>query len=329
MRLPALSAAVFLLATLTAACGADAVEPYKMPLDADAQAAPAAPRVKDERPGEGPLRPDLTALIEGPVSPSGIQAILGTGDLGVGLSRVGFVLTSPAGFVTEPGATVFSKYFATADSQGELKEVTQAIFQQWPYGNRGLFTTWLNLDVAGRWGIDVAVEGPDGSLQKVELSFDVLASPSAPAVGSAAVLSKNKTIADVETLDQLSTGSLQDPDLYQTTIADAVTSDLPTVVVFTSPAFCQNAVCGPQVDVLQELKNEYKGQGNFIHVDFYDNPVEIQGDLSRARLSPAVLEWNLPSIEWTFVIDSEGIVSDRFEAFATFMEVEAAFQREL
>ena len=32
-------------------------------------------------------------------------------------------------------------------------------------------------------------------------------------------------------------------------------------------------------------------------------------------------EWNLLSNEWTFVIDREGIIMTRFEAFATFSEI--------
>ena len=91
-----------------------------------------------------------------------------------------------------------------------------------------------------------------------------------------------------------------------------------------SPAFCTNAVCGPQVQVLQELKDRYMGKANFIHVDFYDNPEEIQGDLSRARPSPTVVEWSLPSTEWSFVIDKQGTVSARFESFATLDELEQA-----
>ena len=127
----------------------------------------------------------------------------------------------------------------------------------------------------------------------------------------------------------MTTGSLQDPDLYQVSLDRAIANEKPTVVVFASPAFCQNAVCGPQVDVLQELKNSYKSDANFVHVDFYDNPQEIQGDLDRAVISPAVREWRLPSIEWTFVIDKQGIVTARFEGFATFDEVNGALQKVL
>ena len=267
--------------------------------------------------------PPLEPLIEGPVSPDGLRAVLGTGDLGVGTHRVGFVLTGPEGFVTTPALEVSSRYLGPG-SDGKAAETVVAEFHAWPYAGRGLYTTRLTFDRAGSWTIDIAMERPDGSVQTAELPFQVAEATSAPAVGSPAVESANRTIRDVDTLAELTTGSLQDPDLYQTTIADAVTSGIPTVVVMASPAFCTNAVCGPQLEVLQELKNAYRGRANFIHVDFYDNPHEIQGDLERARLSPTVREWRLPSIEWTYVIDAHGIVSARFEAFATLEEVEKA-----
>jgi len=136
-------------------------------------------------------------------------------------------------------------------------------------------------------------------------------------------------MTDVERLTQISTGSSQDPDLYQLTIAEAAESGLPTVIVMASPAFCTNAVCGPQVEVLQQLKDEFKDQANFIHVDFYDNPEEIQGDLDRAALSPTVLEWNLPSTEWSFVVDRDGIVTGRFESFAPLEELRIALKEVL
>ena len=310
MKLTASLAASALAFILGVACATSGGEPAPIP------------SVRDAPPQEPAVRPDRVPLVEGPVSADGLKAILGTADLGVGPNRIGFVLTSPDGIVTAPVATVSSTYFPNADAEGQLKETAEAEFQPWPYGSRGLYTAWLDLDSAGHWGLDIVVAGPDGSPQRAEISFEVALSTSAPAQGAPAPKSRNKTLADVESVVDLSTGSLQDPDIYQTTIADAVASGMPTVVVFASPAFCTNAVCGPQVEVLQQLKDKYKGRANFIHVDFYDNPTEIQGDLDSARISPIVLEWGLPSIEWTFVIDTKGVVAARFEAFATFEELE-------
>ena len=198
------------------------------------------------------------------------------------------------------------------------------MFRLWPYGTRGIYTTRLDLNVPGQWALEVSAAAEDGLVRQAKLFFEVEERPKAPAVGSPAIASESKTLSDVDRLSQITTGSMHDPDLYRLTIADAVASGLPTVVVMASPACCTNAVCGPQVQVLKELKDKYSGQANFIHVDFYDNPEEIQGDLTRARVSPTVIEWSLPSTEWSFVIDRDGIVSDRFESFATLEELEQA-----
>ena len=271
------------------------------------------------------LRFDQFPLIKGLLSADGLQAIFATPDLGLGESRVAFVLTSREGLVRSPVATVSSSFFRGGEeTQGELRQTALAVFRPWPYGTRGTYTTRLTLDEPGRWGLDITVLGTDGSGRRAELFFDVEATASAPAVGSPATKSINKTLEDVERISQLSTGSMHDPDLYQITIAEAVASGLPTVVVMASPAFCTNAVCGPQVEVLSQIKDSYRGRAHFIHVDIYDNPEEIQGDLTRGLISPTVVEWNLPSTEWSFVIDSNGIVSARFESFATLEEVEEA-----
>ena len=72
------------------------------------------------------------------------------------------------------------------------------------------------------------------------------------------------------------------------------------------------------------MEDKYKGRAHFIHIDFFDNPDEIQGDLTRARVSPTVLEWNLPSTEWSFVVNADGTIHRRFEGFAPIDELEDA-----
>ena len=315
MGLRLFSLATVLLFIVAVACSSD---------DSLSTSVPAAPEPADAEP-----RPDEYVLIRGPLSEDGIQAIFATADLAIGEHRVGFVLQSQQSLVRAPAATVVSRFFAEGDSQGQVRETALAVFRPWPYGTRGIYTTQLTFDAPGRWRMDISTLDPDGSRRSAQLSFDVAETTEGPDVGSPAILSANKTVGDVEKLSQLTTGSLQDSDLYQLTIADAVKTGLPTVVVMASPAFCTNAVCGPQVEVLQELKDKYKGQANFIHVDFYDNPDEIQGDLDRARLSPTVLEWRLPSTEWSFIIDRNRNIAARFESFATFEELEQALQRVL
>ena len=69
-------------------------------------------------------------------------------------------------------------------------------------------------------------------------------------------------------------------------IAEAIDAGLPLMVVFSTPAYCTTATCGPQLDVVKRLKVEYRDRMSFIHLEIYDNPDEIQGDLSRGRVAP-------------------------------------------
>ena len=236
------------------------------------------------------LKPEGETLIEGEFSQSGVKAILGTADLGVGSNRIGVALVSRQGPVTEPTATFILRHLD--DDPDQARQVT-AVFRQWPYTSRGLYTGTTEFGRPGMWELTAEVEG-DGGPQSASLTFEVAEATRAPNVGEPAVKSRNRLESDVDSVDELTTGSLQDSELYAITIADAVESGLPTVIVFASPAFCVNAVCGPQVEVLQELKNRYRGQAHFVHVDIYDNPHEIQGDLSIAEISPVVAEWGLP-----------------------------------
>ena len=266
-------------------------------------------------------RPDDHQLIEGPTTQGGFQAILGTDDLSPGRHRLGFVLISPRGVVSEPVVRV-TLYAGGPGAEREVAGPLDASYQPWPVGSRGLYTTFVEFQAPGTHRLLIEAPSGDGGVEIVELTFDVAGDTSAPAVGEKAVRSVTKIAADVASPNELTTGSLYDPDLYRVTLADAIDDDLPVVVVFASPAFCINAVCGPQVEVLSELQEAYEGRAIFVHVDLYDNPHEIQGDLDQAKISRAVWDWNLPSNEWTFVIDGEGRVSARFEAFATFSEIE-------
>lgn len=264
------------------------------------------------------------ALIFGPESEDGLQAIFATPDLGVGKHRVAFAMQSQTGLVDSPSATVQSFFEPDPEELGEPVETSFALFRPFPLVERGLYSTNLTFDRAGEWAIQATVLGDDASPKRARLFFEVPEASNAPAIGDAAVKSVNRTERDVESLAELTTGFTKDPDLYQVTIADAVESGKPTVIVMASPAFCTNAVCGPQVEVLRELKDEFPDSANYIHIDLYDNPDEIQGDLSRAVISPVVREWNLPSTEWSFVIDSEGKIASRFEGFCTLEELRDA-----
>ena len=194
---------------------------------------------------------------------------------------------------------------------------------------RGIHSIELTFDRAGAWGLEVSLPRSDGSTVQISFSFPVREQTRAPAVGQPALRSHSRTLRDVDSLAELSTGREPEPALYELSLSEAIVQSRPLVVVFASPAVCTNALCGPQVEVLSELAARYGERANFIHIDLYENPHEIRGDLDRAVWTPILAEWGLETDEWIFVVDARGIVAARFEAFVTREELEAALLRVL
>ena len=194
---------------------------------------------------------------------------------------------------------------------------------------RGAYTTDLTFGQAGPWRLDIEVNGPDGPIEG-KISLDVAERVPVPEIGSIPPLSPNKTVHTVDSLEELTTDFTPDPDLYQMTIGEAVISGRPTVIVFATPAFCTSPTCGPQVDTVSELKERHLGEANFIHVELYDNPQEIQGDLTKAVFHGLVEEWGLSLIphwfneSWTFILGPDGRIAHRFEGFVTVDELDEA-----
>ena len=262
--------------------------------------------------------------------PAELNVILATTVLEVGAQRVAFLLATPTGLVKEGNQVYITPVYLP---DGSAAPSIETRFHQWPYGVRGAFAAEVDFDRPGRWRLDITAEGPDGGRGVAEI--EVLEDSPVPFIGSLGPPSENKTLSSVGAIELITTDYTPDLSLYEITIRDAVESPLPAVVVFASPAFCTTATCGPQVDAVSELRESYEGQAHFIHVEVYDNPDEIQGDLDRARIAPAVDEWGLTAIDhwfnesWTFVLDADGRVQDRFEGFATVVELEEALQAAL
>ena len=215
-------------------------------------------------------------------------------------------------------------YLPDGGAQEGPIETVNAVFRAWPVTPRGVFTTTLNFDRPGEWGIGAVVTTPDGAERQATARVRVNENSATPPIGADAPRSISKTLADVDGLAQITTDFEPDADLYAMTIADALNTGKPLLLLFSTPAYCQTATCGPQLDVIKRIKADHADTMNFIHVEVYDNPHEIEGDLSNAVVSPTAEEWGLPSEPWTFLIDGGGVIRSKFEAFTTREELDAA-----
>lgn len=259
------------------------------------------------------------------VAPESLRLALASSDLAVGSNRVVFgVIDADAGPVRDADVQVSTFFLTPTGGQQGPVETVDAVFRAWPVTPRGVFTARLEFDRAGEWGIGAVVTDADGVERKATARVRVKDTSATPLIGTAAPRSVSKTLVDVDGFEQITTDFEPDADFYGMTIADALDDGKPLLLVFSTPAYCQTATCGPQLGVIKELKAEYAGRMNFIHIEVYDNPHEIEGDLSRAVISPTAEEWELPSEPWTFIVDGDGVIRAKFEAFTTRDELEGA-----
>ena len=259
-------------------------------------------------------------------SDDGIEALLATTLLRLGDQRLSFMLIGPANLITSDAVTLETKYLSpnstTAHSQ-------TASYYAWPYASRGAYSAQVSFDEPGYWQIDIFV-GDRDQLIPTRVVIWVEASSVIPDIGDKAPKSRNRVLSAKTDIGSITTAFNPDPDFYGTTIKSAIETSKPSAIVFSSPAFCTSPTCGPQVETLSELKNRYSGELNFVHIEIYDNPDEVQGNLDNAQLSPTVLEWRLDRIPgWrneslTFLLDSEGTIRNRFEGYVTLQELEIA-----
>jgi hypothetical protein len=92
----------------------------------------------------------------------------------------------------------------------------------------------------------------------------------------------------------------------------------PVVLLFATPALCQSRVCGPVVDIAEQVKAEHGDEVEFIHMEIYnDNELE-------KGFRPQVLQWRLPTEPWLFAVDGKGRIAARLEGAFSARELEQA-----
>ncbi|MEX2430689.1 MAG: hypothetical protein WD645_02065, partial [Dehalococcoidia bacterium] len=182
----------------------------------------------------------------------------------------------------------------------------------------------VQFDQPGFWMAEFDIATPSGpQLQTQAAAFEVKEESTAPGLGEAVPATNNLTIHDVDSFADLSTRPVED-DMHNVSVAEALESELPFLVVFSSPQFCQTAICGPVTDEVASVHEQFKDRMEFIHIEPWD--LEIARGEGRLERGDAMVEWGLPTEPWTFVIDSEGRVANRFEGLVTAPELAPAVE---
>ena len=175
----------------------------------------------------------------------------------------------------------------------------------------------VDFDRKGPW-VAVAMIKGEGGLEASRVPSPVVGDNSVPEVGQKAPLIHTPTAAEVGG-DLAKIDTRVPPDqMHRVDFADVV-GKKPVVLVFATPALCQSRVCGPVVDVAQQVADEYKGRADFIHMEIWQD-----NEIGTPR--PQVRAYHLETEPWTFLIDRHGVIRGRIEGAFGVAELEDAMR---
>jgi hypothetical protein len=274
--------------------------------------------------GSSPAKEEPDATLEALWRAPGedVAIVPGTADFGPGNVRLTFLVVDGKGrVVARPRARVWlarnlqAKPFIEATARSELIGVEGG--ESADVGE--IFVTRLEIEKPGKYWI---LAEPVGG-RKIQAIGNVVVKdkPAAPAVGDEAVPSATPTLANAA-IKQLTTSKVPDPELYRSSIKDALAAKAPFVVTFATPEYCQSRTCGPVVDVVSAVrKREAGSQVRFIHVEVYRDNDPTKGENQWFK------EWHLPSEPWVFLVGPDGKVRERFEGTVSVSELDAAVKK--
>jgi hypothetical protein len=314
------AALIVTTATLLTACGSDDSP------DATGEEPVAAPAAAEFPKAEGTVD-DLLAQIgqtnEIIATPSG--AVFEPGD-----DRFGFGLFDVGGEqIAEADVAIYASNGATGEAKGpfparieSLETEPEFVAQTTaPDDAKVVFVADVPFDEAGEWRLLAVIAGPEG-LQATRVTPGVTVSEEGeiPDVGEEAPSVHTPTLAEVGGNAEAIDTRVPPSSMHGDDFAD-VLGERPVVLLFATPALCQTTVCGPVVDVAEQVKSEYGDEAAFIHQEIYVDNVP-----GPENLRPQVEEYGLFTEPWLFVIDENGEVSTRIEGAFSVDELEKALK---
>jgi hypothetical protein len=199
-----------------------------------------------------------------------------------------------------------------------------------PAEARGVYRAEVvTFDRPGFYEVEVRADLGSGDVRMATAAFQVVAEPAYPAPGDRAPRTENLTLgsdAPEQAIDSRAAleGRVPDPELHQTTIADAIRRGRPALAVFATPVYCISQFCGPVTDMVAGLATDYRGVAEFIHV-------EIWRDFQEQVVNRAAADWVLRNEDltepWVFLIGSDGRILARWDNVATREEIEPWLER--
>jgi hypothetical protein len=257
------------------------------------------------------------------VAPAGQVFHEGTNRLGFGVFTVDRKSVSDAQlaiYAAKPNKPAMGPFPASVESLDVEAAFQSRSTASDPDAAEVLYASELDLDSKGEWRL-LAVIDDGGQLSYTAIPSAVVGQfPKVPSEGDPAPVINTLTGDDVGG-DLAKIDTRQPPStMHDVDFSDVVGKE-PVVLLFATPALCSSRVCGPVVDVAEQVKAERGDEAAFIMQEIYkDNAVD-------KGVREQVDAYNLPSEPWLFVIDADGKVSTAIEGAFSEAELNEALDK--
>lgn len=317
-RLPAILATTLLAALALASCGGSDEEDPSRP----------APSAAEFPPTNGRTLPQMAEGVEEArlvASPAGQV-------FDVGLNRYSFgVFTLGRKQITDADVALYFAPGKTGKAIGPFPAAVESL--ETPSAYSGLTSTEgpestsavyvvpeVNFTKAGEWRVIALFRTPDG-IKGTRMPSPMVGrfSSEIPRVGEKPPRIHTPTKDDVADLAEIDTRIPPD-QMHEVDFADAL-GEKPIVLLFSTPALCESRVCGPVVDIAEQVNDEVGEEAAFIHMEIFK-----ENDPSKGP-RPQLTAFGLQTEPWLFVIDKDGTIDTRIEGAFSAEELRQAVHR--
>lgn len=248
--------------------------------------------------------------------PSALSVAVASNDFPTGQPRVPFVLFMGSQPMSDARSVTLTAFDLSSGTpvpawSGAATPYTDYAIPYW--------VVFPNIPAPGYWGLGAVVTLADGTAMQAQFTIQTATDVSAPAVGEVPPAIENRTLTTDPDLTKLTSDPVPEPGLYAMTVAEALASGKPSVVVIATPGFCESRLCAPVVDSVKAVYGSLRDQANFIHIEVYQT-------FDPLVYGPEMDQWHLTSEPWTFVLDKDGKVAHRFGGPVSPAELSAALQ---
>lgn len=185
---------------------------------------------------------------------------------------------------------------------GDPAPPVAAEFRDVPTSPLGLYVTRVDLPDPGNT-VFIVVTGDGRASGLAALPVRTPEQSPLPAPGQPAPSVATPTVAEPGALTELCTR--RPPcSMHDVSLDAALTEGHPVMLSFATPAYCQTAVCGPTVDVVDQVR-QARDWGDVVWIH-----VEIYADAGQTLTQP-VQTWRLPSEPWLYAIGRAGSIVAR------------------